>query len=128
MAGNDQPDAAQEQNFGFQPRSLRQRLVLFVLLPVAVLLFLMGLVGFVFARNSLLTQWQEAAVLKLQRAAHRVDMRLVAPKEWLGIFASTLGLPSASTVQQMHHRAAAGHGGGRLCQSGVGGSRPGGLP
>ncbi|MCG6905388.1 MAG: SpoIIE family protein phosphatase [Desulfobacteraceae bacterium] len=101
MAANDQPDAAQEQNFGFQPRSLRQRLVLFVLLPVAVLLFLMGLVGFVFARNSLLTQWQEAAVLKLQRAAHRVDMRLVAPKEWLGIFASTLGLPSASTVQQM---------------------------
>jgi len=100
VAAYDHPGGAQERNFGFQPRSLRQRLVLFVLLPVAVLLFLMGLVGFVFARNSLLTQWQEAAVLKLQRAAHRVDMRLVAPKEWLGIFASTLGRPSASILQQ----------------------------
>jgi sigma-B regulation protein RsbU (phosphoserine phosphatase) len=100
VAAKDQPDAARERNFGFQPRSLHQRLVLFLLLPVAVLLFLMGLVGFVFARDSLLAQWQEAAVLKLQRAAHRVDMRLVAPKEWLGIFAGTVGRPSASIVQE----------------------------
>lgn len=100
MAAQDPADALQERNFGFQPRSLRQRLVLFVLLPVAVLLFLMGLIGFVFARDSLLAQWQEAAVLKLQRAAHRVDMRLVAPKEWLEIFVSTVGRPGASAVQQ----------------------------
>jgi sigma-B regulation protein RsbU (phosphoserine phosphatase) len=100
VAAQDPADALQERNFGFQPRSLRQRLVLFVLLPVAVLLFLMGLIGFVFARDSLLAQWQEAAVLKLQRAAHRVDMRLVAPKEWLEIFVSTVGRPGASAVQQ----------------------------
>jgi sigma-B regulation protein RsbU (phosphoserine phosphatase) len=100
VAAQDPADALQERNFGFQPRSLRQRLVLFVLLPVAVLLFSMGLIGFVFARDSLLAQWQEAAVLKLQRAAHRVDMRLVAPKEWLEIFVSTVGRPGASAVQQ----------------------------
>jgi phosphoserine phosphatase RsbU/P len=87
--------------FRFQPRSLRQRLVLFVLLPVALLLFSMGLIGFVFARNSMLIQWREAAVLKLQRAAHQVDMRLIEPKEWMGIFSNTVGHPSASTVQQM---------------------------
>ncbi len=100
MAAHDPADALQERNLGFQPRSLRQRLVLFVLLPVAVLLFSMGLIGFVFARDSLLAQWQEAAVLKLQRAAHLVDMRLVAPKEWLGIFGTTVGHPGASAVQQ----------------------------
>jgi phosphoserine phosphatase RsbU/P len=100
VAAHDPANAVRERRFGFQPRSLRQRLVLFVLLPVALLLFSMGLIGFVFARESLLAQWQEAAVLKLQRAAHRVDMRLVAPKEWLGIFASTVGRPGASAVQQ----------------------------
>ena len=56
-------------------RSLQQRLVLFLLLPVAALLLGMGIVGFIYARNSLLRQWSEAAVLKLQRAAHDVDMR-----------------------------------------------------
>jgi len=102
MALNGLPDAEGPRwFFRFQPRSLRQRLVLFVLLPVAVLLFSMGLIGFVFARNSMLVQWREAAVLKLQRAAHHVDMRLVEPKEWMGIFSSTVGHPGAAAVQQM---------------------------
>jgi sigma-B regulation protein RsbU (phosphoserine phosphatase) len=51
----------------------------------------MGVVGFIYARNSLLTQWREAAILKLQRAAHDVDMRLSRPKEWLQTFNDTGG-------------------------------------
>jgi sigma-B regulation protein RsbU (phosphoserine phosphatase) len=65
-----------------QPKSLQQRLMLFLLLPVALLLFGMGYVGFFYAKNSLFSQWQEAAILKLQRAAHDVDMRLRRVKEW----------------------------------------------
>lgn len=102
MAENASPDFANGLGFArFCPRSLRQRLVLFVLLPVALLLFLMGFIGFMFARSSMLTQWQEAAVLKLQRAAHHADMRLIEPKEWLGLFSSTVGRPGASAVQQL---------------------------
>ena len=47
-----------------------------MILPVALLLILMGAIGFFHARNLLLSQWQEAAVLKLQRAAHQIDMLL----------------------------------------------------
>ena len=72
-------------------RSLQQRLVLFLLLPVAALLLGMGIVGFVYARGSLLAQWREAALLKLQRAAHDVDMRLSHPKEWLELYHKTGG-------------------------------------
>jgi sigma-B regulation protein RsbU (phosphoserine phosphatase) len=72
-------------------RSLQQRLVLFLLLPVAMLLLGMGIVGFIYARNTLLTQWREAAILKLQRAAHDVDMRLSRPKEWLQMYNDTGG-------------------------------------
>ena len=72
-------------------KSLQQRFVLFLLLPVTGLLLGMGIVGFIYARNSLLTQWREAAILKLQRAAHDVDMRLSRPKEWLQMYNDTGG-------------------------------------
>ena len=63
-------------------KSLQQRLMLFLLLPVAALLVGMGIVGFIYARNTLLTEWREAAILQLQRAAHDVDMRLNVVKGW----------------------------------------------
>ncbi len=72
-------------------KSLQQRLMLFLLLPVAALLIAMGIMGFVYARNSLLTEWREAAILKLQRAAHDVDMRLSRPKKWLEMYNRTGG-------------------------------------
>ena len=56
-----------------RPTSLQQRLSLFMFLPVALLLIAMGFVGFIYARDSLVSQWREAAILKLQRAAHQVD-------------------------------------------------------
>ena len=72
-------------------KSLQQRLMLFLFLPVAALLIGMGMIGFVYARNRLLTQWREAAVLKLQRAAHDVDMRLSRPLKWLEMYNDTGG-------------------------------------
>lgn len=67
-------------------RSLQQRLVLFLLLPAGILLFATGFLGFLYARDKLLSQWQEAAVLKLERAAHRVDMRLNEPVSFIKLF------------------------------------------
>jgi sigma-B regulation protein RsbU (phosphoserine phosphatase) len=72
-----------------QPKSLQQRLSIFLILPVALLLIVMGFAGFIFARNMLLSQWQEASVLKLQRAAHQVDMRLASVKDWIQVFNQT---------------------------------------
>jgi sigma-B regulation protein RsbU (phosphoserine phosphatase) len=66
-----------------RPKSLQQRLLLFLMLPVALLLSGMGIAGFIYARDALLSQWQEAAVLKLGRAAHQVDMQLDRTKHWL---------------------------------------------
>ena len=72
-------------------KSLQQRLMLFLFLPVAALLISMGIIGFVYARNSLLKEWREAALLKLQRAAHEVDMRLSRPLKWLEMYNNTGG-------------------------------------
>ena len=72
-------------------KSLQQRLMLFLFLPVAALLIGMGMIGFFYARNSLLKEWREAAVLKLQRAAHEVDMRLSRPLKWLEMYNNTGG-------------------------------------
>ena len=80
-------------------KSLQQRLMLFLLLPVAALLLGMGIVGFIYARNTLLTEWREAAVLKLQRAAHNVDMRLSQPKKLLQMYYQTGGEVDASLIQ-----------------------------
>ena len=74
-----------------KPRTLQQRFVLFLLLPVAVLLLGSGLTGFFYARSALLAQFREATILKLQRMAHQVDMRLAEPKRWLEMFGETAG-------------------------------------
>ena len=47
-----------------RPKSLQQRLSLFLILPLALLLIGMGIAGFIYARDALLSQWQEAAVLR----------------------------------------------------------------
>ena len=69
----------------WRPRKLQQRLSVFLLLPVAILLFSVGVIGFVYIRQHLLTQWQDAAILRLQRAAHYVDMRIETPKHFVSM-------------------------------------------
>ena len=80
--------------------TLQRRLVLFLLLPVALLLVTMGWIGFYYARTTLLREWQEAAVLKLQRAAHQVDMRLSEAKLWMQMFHKTGGEPQPEAIQK----------------------------
>ena len=70
----------------FRLKSIQQRLTLFLLLPVFLLLIGMGVAGYSYARNSLFNQWREAAILKLQRAAHNVDMKLSRIIEWVNMF------------------------------------------
>lgn len=81
------------------PKSLQQRLTLFLILPVAFLLILMGIAGFIYARNLLLSEWRETSVLKLQRAAHQVDMHLAHVKNWIQIFHQT---SSSQETDELH--------------------------
>ncbi len=80
-------------------RSLQQRLVLFLLLPTALLLFGMGFLGFFYARGIMLNQWREAAILKLERAAHRVDMRLSQPITRIKMFGKAANEQEMFNVQ-----------------------------
>ncbi len=79
--------------------SLRQRLMLLLLLPVALLLLGLGALGFFYARDSLLSQWRNSALLSLERAAHSVDMRLEQPEDAVKLINSLAGL-APSSVQE----------------------------
>jgi class 3 adenylate cyclase len=67
-------------------QSLQQRLVVFLLSPVTALLLAGGFIGFRYARAIILDQWQTTAAIKLERAAHDIEMRMKKPIEWIDIF------------------------------------------
>lgn len=62
-------------------KTLQQRITLFVLMPVFLILAGMGWASFVMTRNALLLQWSETAIAKLQKASHMIDMRLSKAKD-----------------------------------------------
>ena len=97
-----------------QPKTLQQRLSIYLILPVALLLIIMGFTGFIYARNILLSQWREASVLKLQRATHQVDMRLARIKDWIRIFHQTSdsqGIPALHflSIKQLKRQESVDH-------------------
>ena len=67
-------------------KSLEKRFELFLFVPVTLLLVAMGAAGFIYARRIMLLQWEESAILRLQRSAHLVDMRLSRPKELVRLY------------------------------------------
>ena len=85
----------------FRIRSMQQRLVIFLLLPLILLLFGAGFLGFLYARSIMLEQWEEAAILKLQRAAHHIDMRLNRPFQLLEILNASGRLNNDAVHQKL---------------------------
>ena len=71
--------------FRFQFKRLQTRLLVSLLLPVLAMVLLGGVAGFWYARGIMLDQWQESAVVKLQRAAHYIEMRLLKPVDLLNV-------------------------------------------
>ena len=76
-------------------RSLQQRLIFLLLLPVALLLCGVGVAGFIHARANMLEQWRESALFSLERAAHSIDMRLEQPVEGVNLI---IGLSESGTA------------------------------
>ncbi len=60
-------------------QSLQRQFTFFLLLPVTLVFAGIGFLGFIYARDALLEEWREAAMLRLERAAHQLDMRLAHP-------------------------------------------------
>jgi adenylate cyclase len=83
----------------FRINSLQQRMAILLLLPVALILFAIGFFGFFYARATLLSQWREAAILKLERAAHHVEMRLQQPMKIIEMFNQTGQMEGGEAIQ-----------------------------
>lgn len=69
-----------------QFKTLQGRLIILLLVPVFLTIFAGGVVSFIYTRNIMLNQWNESAVLKLQRAAHNLEMQVLKPIELLNTF------------------------------------------
>lgn len=67
----------------FKFKTLQGRLLLLLLVPVFLILAVVESLSFFYTRAILLNQWEESAVLKLQRAAHHIEMRLLKPLEFI---------------------------------------------
>jgi len=80
--------------------SLRQRIGLLVLMPVGFMLVLVGVSGFVFMRGTLFKEWEDASIVKLQRAAHQIDMRLGRVNDWIEMFHRTSDSRGGPLIQK----------------------------
>jgi class 3 adenylate cyclase len=85
-------------------KTLQQRIALVLLFPVALLLIVAGLLGFFYARKSLLDEWKEAAILKLERAAHYIDMRLGRPLSMMDVLDEVPAGQNGRAVMEWHFR------------------------
>ncbi len=79
--------------------SLERRFLLFLLLPVAVILITVGVVGWIFARSFLLDQWADSTRLRLERAAQQITMRMDEKLELIKLMAKAEEVPNNANVQ-----------------------------
>ena len=71
----------------FAFKSLQQRLIVLLVVPVTMFLLIIGVFGYRFIQGLLFKDWQEIAILRLERAAHQLDMRLHGQMQWMETFA-----------------------------------------
>lgn len=80
-------------------KSLQQRLAVLLILPVGLFLVGAGVMGYVSIRKSQMEEWQKVAILRLEQAAHQMDMRLSQPKHWMELFARVATKPHHVAVR-----------------------------
>ncbi|MBW2707700.1 MAG: hypothetical protein JRD04_00190 [Deltaproteobacteria bacterium] len=94
-------------------KSLQKRLTLLVLLPVSLVLLFVGIFGFIYVKGILFAEWQDASIVKLQRAAHQIDMKLGRITDWLQMFHRTSEGRGGGIDTSVDTPAVTGHGRGR---------------
>lgn len=80
--------------------TLQRRFIFLLLLPVTLFLLGLGVFGYRFIQNILFKEWQEIAVLRLERAAHHMDMRLHGLMLWMQAFARAGQDPHGTEIQR----------------------------
>ncbi len=83
----------------FHPKSLHQRTIVFILVPIFIFLTLVGIFGYRSVQKVLLDQWGETALANLERAAHNIDMELNRPKQILFLLE---GLSKENSTDNIH--------------------------
>jgi adenylate cyclase len=81
-------------------KSLQKKMIVFVVLPVAVILSSVGIAGFFYIRAGLSNLWQQVAVLQMERAAHRLETRLNSSINLIESFARAGHEPAAGEIQE----------------------------
>lgn len=70
-------------------KSLRARLIAYLVLPVILILLAAGFGGFLFARDRMIEQFHKRVTLQLERAAQKIEQRLSRPVELMRLFANS---------------------------------------
>jgi adenylate cyclase len=79
--------------------SLERRFLVLLLLPVALFIIGVGVVGWMYARSVILDQWAEATRLKLEKAAHQITMRLEERLELVRLITKSEDIPNHEILQ-----------------------------
>jgi adenylate cyclase len=83
----------------FAFKTLERRLMVLLVIPVTVFLLVIGGFGYRFIQGILFKEWQEVATLRLERAAHLMDMRLESQIRWMESFARAGQDPHGPEIQ-----------------------------
>jgi hypothetical protein len=83
----------------FAFKTLQRRLTILLVAPLTLFLLGFGFFGYRFIQGLLFEEWREVAILRLQRAAHQMDMRLHEQMHWMGLFAQAGQDPQGQMIQ-----------------------------
>ena len=83
----------------FAFKTLERRLIVLLVVPVTLFLLVIGVFGYRFIQGLLFKEWQEIAILRLERAAHQLDMRLHGQMQWMESFARAGQDPQGQEIQ-----------------------------
>jgi hypothetical protein len=84
----------------FAFKTLERRLIVLLVVPVTLFLLIIGIFGYRFIQGLLFKDWQEIAILRLERAAHQMDMRLHGQMQWMETFARAGQDPQGKEIQR----------------------------
>jgi adenylate cyclase len=71
----------------FVLKTLQRRFIFLLVVPLTLFLLGFGFFGYRFIQGLLFEEWREVAILRLERAAHQMDMKLHEQMEWMELFA-----------------------------------------
>lgn len=71
----------------FAFKTIQRRLIFLLVIPLILFLLGFGFFGYRVIQGILFKEWQEVAILRLQRAAHQMDLKLDEQIQWMVAFA-----------------------------------------